>query len=223
MDPGLGLVQSASVALQARDALERLHLLEQRAHFGRDLHDGAIQAMFAVGMGLQAVLPQVKSPAVAERLEQSVRALDDTITELRGFIVGLDTDLTPAGARQELKRLASELRSRSGIEVTETIDPTALPALASRGRDLLLVAREAMSNVERHSGASSCVLSLRPAARNTVELVVQDNGVGFDPSVPSHGLGLNNARSRAGEMGAEYLIDTSPAGTTMTLRIPVDG
>jgi PAS domain S-box-containing protein len=215
------IIRDNSSALQARDDVERLHLFEQREHLGRDLHDGVIQSLFAVGMSLQGLLSRVSDPTAVEPLQQAVSALDDTITELRAFIFGLGTELSAAGVRHELERLAHGVRSRSGIEVTVVIDPAALTVLGNRGRDLLLVAREAMSNVERHSRASSCILSLRLGAGNTVELVVQDDGRGFDPSVPSGGLGLNNARSRAREIGAHYIVDSSPAGTTVILRVPL--
>lgn len=215
------IIRDNSVALEARDAVERLHLFEQREHLGRDLHDGVIQSLFAVGMSLQALLSRVTDPTAVEPLQQAVGALDDTITELRGFIFGLGNELSAAQVRHELERLADGVRSRSGIEVTGSIDPAALTVLGNRGRDLLLVAREAMSNVERHSRASSCILSLRLGAGNTVELVVQDDGRGFDPSAPSGGLGLNNARSRAREIGAHYIVDSSPVGTTVTLRVPL--
>jgi signal transduction histidine kinase len=75
--------------------------------------------------------------------------------------------------------------------------------------------------VERHSRASHCTVSLRVSAGGTVDLLVEDNGRGFDPAAPSGGLGLNNARARAQEMGAHYIVDSSPTGTTVTLRIPV--
>lgn len=215
------ITRDISAALRARDDVERLHLLEQREQLGRDLHDGAIQSLFAVGMGLQALVPEVAEPPIAERLMESVRALDDTISELRAFIFGLNSDLTAAQVRHELERLVSEVGARSGIEVSGVIDAAALAAVGGRGRDLLLIAREALSNVERHSRASHCTVSLRPTADGTVELLVADDGRGFDPSSPAGGLGLNNARARAQEMGAHYVLDSSPTGTTVTLRMPL--
>jgi len=214
------IVRDNSIALQARDELERLHLVEQRVHIGRDLHDGAIQAMFAVGMGLQALAADIDNAAATERLQQFVVALDDTITELRGFIAGLSSDLTPLQMRDELERLMEGLRSRTGMETSLNVEPSALAALGSHTRDLLLVVREALSNVERHAGASRCAASLRADTDHSVELIVQDDGRGFDPNRFSVGLGLNNARSRAVEMNAAYRVDSSPAGTTVTLRIP---
>jgi PAS domain S-box-containing protein len=214
------IIRDNSIALQARDELERLHLVEQRVHIGRDLHDGAIQAMFAVGMGLQALAADIDNAAATERLQQFVVALDDTITELRGFIAGLSSDLTPLQMRDELERLMEGLRSRTGMETSLNVEPSALAALGSHSRDLLLVVREALSNVERHAGASRCAASLRVDTDHSVELIVQDDGRGFDPNKFSVGLGLNNARSRAVEMNAAYRVDSSPAGTTVTLRIP---
>lgn len=214
------ITRDISAALRARDDVERLHLLEQREQLGRDLHDGAIQSLFAVGMGLQALMSEVDRPLIAERLEQSIRALDDTITELREFIFGLNNALTAAQVRHELERLLGEVKARSGMAVGGTIEPDALDAVLDRGRDLLLVAREAVSNVERHSRATRCSVSLRLKG-DAVELMVEDNGRGFDPHAPSGGLGLANARARAQEMGADYVLDSSPDGTTVTLRIPL--
>jgi PAS domain S-box-containing protein len=215
------ITRDITAALRARDDVERLHLLEQREQLGRDLHDGAIQALFAVGMGLQALVPEVDKSIIADRLREAVRAIDDTIIELRAFIFGLNNDLTPAQVRHELERLVTEVRARSGIEVTGVIDAAALAGVGSRGRDLVLIAREALSNVERHSRASSCTVSLRLSPGDTVDLLVEDNGRGFDPVAAGGGLGLNNARARAREMGAHYVVDSSPTGTTVTLRIPV--
>ncbi len=214
------IVRDNSTALRARDAAERLHLLEQREQLGRDLHDGVIQSVFAVGLTLQALLTRVDDPAVTESLRQSVHALDTTITELREFITGLSSELTPLRMRQELERLATELRSRSGREATAVIAATASEALGDARRDVLLVAREAVSNVERHSQASACLISLQLGVDGCVELAVEDDGHGFDPSLPSGGLGLSNARARAEAMGATYTLQSSAAGTRVMLLVP---
>jgi PAS domain S-box-containing protein len=215
------ITRDITAALDAREDVERLHLFEQREQLGRDLHDGVIQAIFAVGMGLQALLSRISDPLIAERLQQSVAALDDSITELRSFIFGLGNQLTQERIRHELERLVSDVRSRSAVEVTSVIDADAVAALGSRSNDVLLVAREALSNVARHSQAANCVLSLQLTEGHLVELVVEDDGRGYDPTSPSIGLGLNNARARAHDMGADYTVDSSSRGTRVALRLPV--
>ncbi len=214
------MTRDISAALQARDDLERLHLLEQQERLGRDLHDGVIQSVFAVGMSLQGLLSRTDDPAVADRLTQSVRALDDTITELRKFIFGLGSMLTPDALRRELERLITEAQSCSSIQITGVIDGDALVRIGDHAHDLLLVAREALSNVQRHSQAKRCELSVRFEG-NTVVMSITDDGVGFDGSAPTAGLGLRNARSRARDIGADYGVESSSAGTSVHFRLPI--
>ena len=215
------ITRDISAAVRVREDLERLHLFEQREQLGRDLHDGVIQSVFAVGMGLQGLLLRIDDPMVAERLQQAVGALDDIITELRGFIFGLGTETPPARVQQEIERMVREVRARGGAEVTGYIEPEAVAALGGRAQDLLLVVREALSNVERHSRASTCRVTLRIADANTVELVVEDDGHGFDTAGTSAGLGLRNARARAAQMGADHVVESSSSGTRVTLRVPI--
>lgn len=201
-----------------RDAEERLHLLEQQERLGRDLHDGIIQSVFAVGMSLQALLSRVTDPMVVDRLTQSISALDDTITELRGFIFGLGTLPTAEETRRELERLVTQARSQSTVHVTGVIDATALTRIGEHSQDLLLVAREALSNVQRHSMAEHCELSVRLEG-DAVELTVKDDGRGFDTSAPTGGLGLANARARARAIGADYDVQSFAGGTVVRLRV----
>ena len=109
------------------------------------------------------------------------------------------------------------------MEVSLDVEQPALAALDSRSRDVLLVVREALSNVERHAQASRCTVSLRSRSDGGVELVVQDDGRGFDPTRLDGGLGVNNARLRAAELGARYAVESSAAGTTVSLHVPVTG
>jgi PAS domain S-box-containing protein len=210
--------QRRSLERARRDAEERLHLLEQQERLGRDLHDGIIQSVFAVGMSLQALLSRVTDPMVVDRLTQSIRALDDTITELRGFIFGLGTLTTAEETRAGLERLVAEARSQSGIQVSGVIDADALARVGEHGQVLLLVAREALSNVRRHSMAEHCELALRLHG-DAVELTVTDDGRGFDTTAPTGGLGLANAHARAHEIGADHDVTSSPSGTVVRFRL----
>ncbi len=210
--------QRRSLERARRQAEERLHLLEQQERLGRDLHDGVIQSVFAVGMSLQALLARISDPMVADRLTQSIGALDDTIAELRSFIFGLGTVPRPESIRADLERLVAQVRARSNLAVSGVIDADALAVVGIDGQDLLLVAREALANVERHSSARNCEVSVRLDG-DAVELTVTDDGHGFDPTTPTSGLGLANARSRAAEIGADYDVTSSPAGTVVRFRL----
>jgi PAS domain S-box-containing protein len=76
-------------AMQAERA--RNALLEDRERIGRDLHDVVIQRLFAAGMGLQSVVPQVSPDDAVVRIQSTIDELDATIRELRSTIFGLST------------------------------------------------------------------------------------------------------------------------------------
>src|SRR6202035_1662621 len=82
----------ASVALEygrAQAELTRLSLLDERERIGRDLHDGVIQSLFSVGMGLQATAVRSRDPEVESRVEAAVAEIDRAIRDLRNYIFGL--------------------------------------------------------------------------------------------------------------------------------------
>ena len=88
---------------------------------------------------------------------------------------------------------------------------------------LLGLANEALSNVARHSGATRAVIAVDAPAAGELRLRITDNGRGFDPAGVQAGFGhhgLANMRSRAATIGATMLIESTPAGTTIEIRLP---
>jgi signal transduction histidine kinase len=85
---------------------------------------------------------------------------------------------------------------------------------------LLRTAQEALSNVRRHSGATTFEVSLAYAADGPVALVVTDDGVGFDLGAEARGYGLDGATARATEVGGRFDVDSAP-GSGARLRVEV--
>ncbi len=203
---------------RARDDLERLRLLEQREGLGRDLHDGVIQSIFAVGMRLQSILSISNDPAVAERIDTAVNELDATIREVRAYIFQLGQDRSVEALDAELRQLGADHRKRTGMTTVVSIDQRGLGVLQPHAAAILLVTKEALSNVARHSGATTVRVTVRrePGA---VVLEIDDDGRGFDVSSTVAGMGLANARARARAAGGRYEVDSGSAGTTVRLTI----
>jgi signal transduction histidine kinase len=92
---------------------------------------------------------------------------------------------------------------------------------------LLAIVSESLSNVARHSRASRASLELTtPDDGTTLELVIEDNGVGFDPAgvVKLGHQGLANTRARVAEIGGLLAIESRPgAGTRVIVRLPSGG
>jgi signal transduction histidine kinase len=219
------LAAQAGVAIESARAhrnLERLALLEERERIAKELHDGAIQALFAVGMELQATAGLADAP-VRTRLEKAVAEVDHVIGDLRSYIFGLRPGILAGHHLHEaLTQLASETRERSDVMIVTDVDIRAAERLAGQAPDLVQLAREALSNVVRHAGAATCRMSLR-MLESQAFLEIDDDGRGFDPgAVSDGGQGLINIRHRASSMGAEVQIESKPGqGTTLRVVVPL--
>ncbi len=206
------------------EGLGRLALLQERERIGRDLHDGIIQALYGVGLSLEDV-PELMALDRGEaevRVDRAIESIHATIRDIRGFIFGLRTDdFESVELRPGLERLAAELAR--GTSMSVDIDVSNEPELdPTDARHVLQLAREALSNAARHSGASRAKVRV-DVTSNGLEMRIADDGHGFDPSVialPGH-QGIGNMRSRAISMGGTLdVLSVIGAGTTVTLRIP---
>jgi signal transduction histidine kinase len=210
--------------------LRRLAVMEERERIARELHDGAIQALFAVGMGLQATAARTVEPEVTGRLHAAVGELDRVISDLRSYIFGLRPGvLAGRHVDQALRRLVEDIAAPAGVTAVVEVQEQVAAALGPHAGELVQLVREALSNIVRHSGATTCRVSLygrqdaagAPAGRVAV-LEVDDDGGGFDPQAPHAGHGLNNLRARAGALGGSLeLKSVSGDGTTVRVTIPL--
>jgi len=226
----VGLVEvfaaQASVALElsrAQEELQRLSLMDDRERIAKELHDGVIQSLFAVGMGLQGTALLIGDETLSRRIEGAVEELDRVILDLRNYIFGLRPGIL-AGGRLDvaLRQLAEEFEGKTGIVTVVDVDARAAAALAPHAEDAVQLAREALSNVGRHAGATTVRLALRQE-EGVVVLLVDDDGHGFDvQAATGAGSGLVNMTQRATRMGGNLDISSVPGdGSTLRLVIPV--
>jgi signal transduction histidine kinase len=219
----------AGIAIQnarLHQRVQELAVVDERLRISRDLHDGIIQSIYAVGLTLEDVPDlMVEEPAEATaRIDRAIDRLHTTIRDIRTFIVGLEgpADLALAEA---IEAVVAETPPAPGLAID--LDLAAAEAIEGRlsleaSHELLQIVREALSNTARHSGATHATLSLR-IERDDLTLLVEDDGIGFDPaSQPAEGhLGLANLRERAAAVGGRISIDSRPGmGTRIIVRLP---
>ena len=217
--------EQAAVALEyarLQGELQRLAVLEDRERIAKELHDGAIQSLFAVGMGLQGSALLAGDPELRGRLEHAVEELDRVIRDLRNYIFGLRPGiLADRQLDQALQGLVEDFRRRTGLVAVAEVDPAVAADLGGRAADVVQLAREALSNVSRHAMAVTCRVSLYRDEHGGV-LEVDDDGRGFDPARPAGtGQGLRNLRERAERLGGRAEIHSHPGqGTRVRVTIP---
>ena len=224
----------AAIAMEnarLHDQVQRLAIVEERERIGRDLHDGVIQSIYAVGLTLEDVPDlMVEDPAEASRrVERAIESLDQTIRDIRNFIFGLRPQLIDGVELVEgLAALADEFRVNTMVDVELRAGPDVDGMLLSPEwtLEVLSVAREALSNIARHAKSTRAeILVTADTEGRGITLAIVDNGTGFDPDAPrglGH-LGLANMDARMAGIGGTLAIQSSPGrGTRIIVRIPGD-
>jgi PAS domain S-box-containing protein len=205
---------------EQRISEEKRHRLEKEAIL-MDLHDGigGITTNISILSELAQQLTDMQE--VKKKLETITRLSREGISEIRGFMRGLDS--------QELswRTLAAELRGQG----TALLEPHAVSFdLESRLLDgfeppgslmwvnVLKIFKEALTNVVKHSKARAVAVKLR-VSENAFSLAIQDDGVGVQPA-SGGGRGIANMKRRAKEVGGMVTVSTE-RGTLVRVEIPL--
>jgi signal transduction histidine kinase len=208
------------------EQLKGLAVVDERERISKDLHDGIIQNLYAVGLALEDV-PELMRDDPAEataRVERAIDAIHLSIKDIRNFIFGLRSELLEgATLAAGLAALAEEYRHHMIVDLELRLPHSVADPPAEVTGHLLAIVAESLSNVARHSHAGRASVELSTPADDAFELTIQDNGIGFDPAgVRRLGhQGLTNTLDRARRLGGSLTIDSRPgAGTRVVVRIP---
>ncbi|MFJ6789646.1 sensor histidine kinase [Streptomyces angustmyceticus] len=213
-----GFADQAVIALELarrRAESEELTVLHDRDRIARDLHDLAIQRLFATGITLQSATRLIDRPEAAERVGRAVNDLDTTIKIIRSTIFGLRTTGDGKGGRglrrdltETVQRAAAALGFSPALRIDGPVDAAVPDDLAPH---LLAVAAEALSNAARHARARHLDVTLSVTAA-AVTLTVTDDGAGVGTA--PHTGGLANMRARAEMHGGRLSVETPENGGT---------
>ena len=192
----------------------------------RELHDGISQILVSVRYTLDAARRRLASgdDRAAQNIESGIEALGGAIQEVRR----ISRDLRPGvlddlGLGPALKALMDDFGQRNGIE-------TEFKTVVFRNRldedsktALYRVAQEALTNVERHSGATRVTLSLA-GTRKGATMRIADNGKGIGPrrANAQGGLGLRNMQERVEKLdGTLRILSSGKDGTVIEAQVPL--
>ena len=207
---------------RAQDEVRRLEVLDERERIAKELHDGVIQSLFAVGMSLQGAAALAQDEGITSRIEGAVEDIDGAIRDLRNYIFGLRPGiLADRQLDQALRELGAEFEQRSEVVTVVDVDPGIAAELASIASDVVQITREALSNVGRHAEATTCRVSLRRGAEGAI-LAIDDDGRGFELGSQGEGLGLGNLRDRITSLGGSLDIQGGAGeGTIVRAVLPL--
>ena len=217
-----------SVEQQRAQLFSRLILAQEdeRRRIARELHDQLGQQMTALRLTLET-LKTLSGESSAVRAQ--VEALQDLARQLDQDIAFRVWELRPAileglGLTAALAEYAGDWSKRYGIRADLHMTRPIGGRLPSQIETTIYrFAQEALNNVVKHAKADRVDIILEHT-REHVSLIVEDNGIGFNPSgaeTAGEGFGIIGMRERAALAGADFQIESAPGdGTTVILRVP---
>ena len=200
---------------------------EERARIARDLHDGVAQTLYFAALQADVGRQQLARdrPELAGTLHEIGDKIRAVIRDVRRTIFALrPLDWSEGSFRQALSRFATGFAEQMGWQLHKEVAADLPPVPPRLQPTLYRIVQESFNNVAKHAQAANVWLTLRPGAGRTIELVVRDDGAGFDPQEVEGGLGLEQMRSRVRRSGGRLTVQSAPgSGTTVAATVPVDG
>jgi signal transduction histidine kinase len=224
------------------DELELLHrdlsqaerdqvLRQERERIAAELHDRIEQAIFTLGLKVNAILErQPVNDPIATGLGEVKQLAIHTAEAVREAIFALSLPRAAAGGLpSELQRLVREAGKSDSVEADLVVSGKPAGLSSEAARTLFVLAREALANVVRHARANRVLVSLR-YSDDHVDLVIQDDGVGASDQILQHyqesstHFGLKRSRRQVEALGGTFEVrNGEESGLAIRARLPADG
>lgn len=214
------------LALQTSALLQKeLNMQNMQRRISRDLHDdvgaslSSIHIYSTVARQIMDVEPE-KARKILDQININAHTVIDNMSDI---IWAMNTNSKEAGISDKIKNIGYELLTAANIDCNYTLDE----ALDEQCRDIdvrrniYLIVKEAFNNMAKYSGATKAAVSLQKCCSH-IELIISDNGKGFDVAVVIKGNGLHNMVERATHLGGGCTLTTNlNCGTKITCSFPL--
>jgi PAS domain S-box-containing protein len=215
---------------QLRSLTSELSLTEEnnRRRLATNLHDHIGQVLSLVRIKISELEESLSQNASQSLIKEISKSIDQTIKYTRYLMFEISPPiLYDLGLEETIEWLAEHFTKEYDIQIQVTRDPQPKP-LSIEARILLFQAvRELLDNIVKHANATVVKTSIQRAC-NDVKVIVEDNGVGFDPSILDpqlnriKGFGLFSIFERLGYFGGSLEIESELGqGTRAILLIPM--
>jgi len=219
-----GLAAIAITSAQMRENGRQRAVLAERERIAREMHDSLAQVLGVTHLRLRALDAReevISNPGVAVELSELADICEDAYQDVREAILGLrDSSKIGRGLQDDLRAYLSKYTQQCKIETSLESHLNHELSLSPRAEvHLIRVIQEALTNVRKHSGAKSVVVSVTESDARTT-FVVEDDGHGFDQggsSLERDGFGLFTMRERMALLDGTLAIDSTPGGGTRVI------
>lgn len=198
---------------------------DEKKHLARELHDGINQLLVSSKCHLELLSNTLKDEAQKQHFAHSQQSLMMAINEVRHISHKLrPSALDDIGLEAALNTLLQDFRAHSGVNIEAVFDTSSAKLKSEVATTLYRVAQESLTNIEKHSQANEVNVILQQMG-NMLQLIIRDNGVGFDvgSTLRKTGIGLRNMRERVEFIGGDFELESEPGfGTEITVLLNLE-
>jgi len=216
--------RAAERALATSEERKHAAVLEERNRMARDIHDSLAQGLTGVIVQIGAAKKAFAQAAAADahqHIHRAEEAARESLGEARRSIKALRPLALENGDLRIIipdlmQRITAGTKLRTAFKING--EPTTIPPLVEE--NLLRIQQEMLTNAVKHSKAT-LITSTLSFFGNNIQLEVQDDGIGFNPSGKHDGYGLIGIRERVHQMRGQLTIKAAPAGgTCLCVAVP---
>ncbi len=192
-----------------------------REKLARHIHDGIGGLLVSARWNLERALSELpgKEERVFTRIQENIRLQDESYEKLRGVLYQLEHEPLPWW--EDIRKFCENLSNTQQTRIELYLYNLDESAGGEIGREARLITQELITNAFKHARARDISVHIGRIDR-FLNIVVEDNGAGFDPTAVKPGMGLNSVEKRVAELNGSYLLDSGKkTGTTVFIDIPL--
>lgn len=195
----------------------------ERQYLGMELHDNINQLLTGTLLMLGAAThAPMKKEEIVKIVENCKQHLGTAVEEIRNLSHRLSPAAFTTSLQHELSILIIEMSRSSGFIITHQFNGINEKLLAPEIKICLYrILQEQLSNINKHSHAKHVNIALLQS-RSSITLKITDDGIGFNPKLPSEGIGLGNIKKRVGYFSGKFTLSTAPGnGCCIEAELPL--
>ena len=191
-------------------------------HIGREIHDNIGQKLTLASLYTQQLAYENKAPHINENIENISTIINESLSELRELSKSLTNNVIDVNSLSKLlKEECNKINDAKICNVHFKSEAETIQLSYQIKSILLRITQEFIQNSIKHSKCKSIEINLKSTIEN-IELVLNDDGIGFDTTKNHNGIGLINMKKRTELLGGIFLLESiNNKGTTLSIKLSI--
>ncbi len=195
---------------------------KERNRLAQDLHDGINGDLSAIKYKITSIAPSKLNEKEKIIHHEAIQMLDNTVEQVRRISHNLaPSSLLNFNLVEVIQQFCDRINSSNPLNTSFQYFGKQFKLEKEKETVIYRIIQELTNNIIKHANATEALIQIN-SYENKLHITVEDNGIGFDPDVKSHGIGLQNIKSRVSLLNANLDIHSSAEGTSFNIEIYLD-